>query len=70
MVKTPFTRIAISIADPELVHRLRVAAHVEQRVPESAIAEVALREFLGMPKDKQAKALAGIGRRRKRNGVA
>jgi hypothetical protein len=59
-----FAKLSLSV-DADVAQQLRVAAVVDHRVSESALAEVALRRFLALPKDEQTKALAGVGRRRK-----
>jgi hypothetical protein len=59
-----FAKLSLSIA-ADLARALRIAAVVEHNVSESALVEVALRRFLELPAAEQAKALDGIGRRRK-----
>ncbi len=60
-----FAKLSLSIA-ADLARALRIAAVVEHNVSESALVEVALRRFLELPAAEQAKALDGIGRRRKK----
>jgi hypothetical protein len=58
-----FERRTLSLAS-DVARSLKIAAVVEHSVSESALVEVALRRFLALPAAEQAKALAGIGRRR------
>ncbi len=60
-----FAKLSLSIS-ADLARALRIAAVVEHNVSESALVEVALRRFLELPAAEQAKALDGIGRRRKK----
>lgn len=57
-------KLSLSV-DADVAQQLRVAAVVEHRVSESALAETALRRFLALPLAEQKKALVGVGRRRK-----
>ncbi len=59
-----FAKLSLSVA-VDLARSLRIAAVVEHNVSESALVEVALRRFLALPATEQARALVGIGRRRK-----
>ena len=60
-----FAKLSLSVA-ADLARSLRIAAVVEHNVSESALVEVALRRFLALPATEQARALVGIGRRRKK----
>ena len=60
-----FAKLSLSVA-ADLARSLRIAAVVDHNVSESALVEVALRRFLALPAAEQTRALAGIGRRRKK----
>jgi hypothetical protein len=60
-----FEKMSISI-EPEVAQALREAAVITHRVSASALVQVALLRFLALSKTEQTGALAGIGRRRKK----
>ncbi len=63
-----FAKLSLSV-ESDLAQALRVAAVVDHRVSESVVVEVALRRFFALPREEQAGALAGFGRRRKSVGA-